>query len=74
MTTPLNARIRSLRLESAHLDPQVVKKVIAGSRVANRGLISLDASGKIKKAEETNELANMFLPLGMMMLMLMVTG
>lgn len=69
---PLNDRIRAMRLESAHLDPQLVKKVIASSRVANRGLLSVDASGQIKKAEETNEIANIFLPLGMMMLMLMV--
>ncbi len=72
MSKPLNDQIRSLRLESAHLDPQLVKKVIASSRVANRGLVTLDASGNIKKAEETNELANLFVPLGMMMLMLMV--
>lgn len=72
MSQPLNDRIRSLRLETAHLDPEVVKQVIASSRVANRGLLSVDESGNIKKAEETNEIANIFMPLGMMMLMLMV--
>jgi ABC-2 type transport system permease protein len=69
---PLNDKIRSLRLASANLDPSVVASVISSSRVGNLGLLSLDESGQIKKAEETNELANMFLPLGMMMLMLMV--
>lgn len=72
VANPLNKRIRELRLQAANLDPDVVGKVIATARVSNLGLVSVDAAGNIQQAQETNELANIFMPLGLMMLMLMV--
>ncbi|MFH1109029.1 MAG: ABC transporter permease [Planctomycetota bacterium] len=69
---PINARIRELRLRDANLDSAIVAMATARTRVTNLGLVSLDESGQIKKAEETNQLANIFVPMGLMMLMLMV--
>ena len=69
---PLNDKIRELRMQAANLDPQIVNKIIASARVSNLGLVSVDEAGNIKQAQETNELANIFMPLGLMMLMLMV--
>lgn len=69
---PFNQRIRELRMNAANLDQELVSKVIAPARVSNLGLVSVDESGNIKQAQETNELANIFMPLGLMMLMLMV--
>jgi ABC-2 type transport system permease protein len=69
---PINEHIRELRMKSANLDPTIVAQVTKPKRVSNLGLVSLDEAGQIKAAEETNELANIFVPLGLMMLMLMV--
>ncbi len=69
---PINARIRELRLASAHLDATLVNSITSARPVANLGLVSVDEAGQIKAAEETNELANIFVPMGLMMLMLMV--
>ena len=38
----------------------------------NLGLVDKDALGQIVPAKETNELASIFAPMGLMMLMLMV--
>jgi len=69
---PLNERIQQLRLQAAHLDAGIVEAATRRMPVANLGLVTRDAAGNISKAEQTNEIANMFVPLGLMMLMLMV--
>jgi len=69
---PLNNRIREVRMQRANLDPKVVGEVTKYAFVGNLGLVSVDESGQIKKAEQTNELANIFVPMGLMMLMLMI--
>lgn len=69
---PLNAQIQKLRLAAANLDAEIVRKATKGIPVANLGLVSLDDEGNITKAEETNELATIFVPMGLMMLMFMV--
>ncbi len=67
----LNDRIRQLRLEALRLDPDLVRRATQRTPVANLGLVSQDAAGNIVRAEETNELANIFVPMGLMMLMFM---
>ncbi len=69
---PINDRIRQLRFAAADLDPEVVSKATAPVYVQNLGLVSLDEEGNVTEAERTNQLANMFVPMGMMMLMFMV--
>ncbi len=69
---PINDRIRELRLRAAQLDPTVVAQVTRRVAVQNLGLVDKDAQGNISKAEKTNEMANIFVPMGMMMLMVMV--
>ncbi len=69
---PINDRLRELRIRKLELDPQVVAAATKRVRVQNLGLVSRDEQGNISKAEETNRLANFFVPMGLMMLMLMV--
>ncbi|MEK7732223.1 MAG: ABC transporter permease [Planctomycetota bacterium] len=69
---PTNSRIRELRLRAAKLDPEVVAAATKTVPVGNLGLVSVDASGQITKAEKTNKIANFFVPTGLMMLMFMV--
>jgi len=45
---------------------------MAQTRIANLGLVSLDEAGNVTEAKETNKIANMFVPMGLMMLMFMV--
>ncbi len=68
----LNDRIRSLRLEAADLDPEVVQKATRGVAVGNLGLVAKTETGEITQAKETNRVAGMLVPMGMMMLMFMV--
>jgi ABC-2 type transport system permease protein len=67
----LNDRIRQLRLSALNLDPELIRKATQRTYVANLGLVSRDASGAIVPAEITNEMANIFVPMGVMMLMFM---
>ncbi len=68
----INERVREHRFAEASLDAATVRKAMARTPVANLGLVTLDAEGKIKPAERTNELASFFVPMGFMMLMFMV--
>ena len=68
----LNDKIRQLRLEKAELDPEIVRQATRYMPVAKLGLVSMDETGQISEAEETNELATIGVPMGMMMLMFMV--
>jgi len=72
VAAPLNERIQKLRLQEANLDAGIVEAATRRTPVANLGLVTRDAAGNITKAEQTNEIANVFVPLGLMMLMLMV--
>jgi ABC-2 type transport system permease protein len=69
---PLNERVQQLRLQAANLDAGIVAAATKRVPVANLGLVSRDEAGNITEAEKTNELANIFVPMGLMMLMLMV--
>jgi ABC-2 type transport system permease protein len=69
---PLNERIQFLRLQAANLDPIVVREATRRVAVGNLGLVKVDAAGNPIMAAETNMLANIFVPIGLMMLMFMV--
>ncbi|MBI4718045.1 MAG: ABC transporter permease [Planctomycetes bacterium] len=72
LARPLAVRLRTLRAQQAGIDPAVVESVTAPAAVANLGLVSKDAEGRVKPAEATNILANIFMPMGLMMLMFMM--
>lgn len=69
---PINRTIQELRLASAKLDPAIVAAATQRVPVGNLGLFSVSESGQVTKAQQTNRIANFFVPLGMMMLMFMV--
>ncbi len=68
---PINEAIQIRRMKTANLDAEVVTKATQKHRMANLGLVEKDEAGIITKAQQTNELANIIVPLGMMMLMFM---
>lgn len=68
----VNEQVRKTRLANAKLDPELVASVTADVPVSNLGLVSVDEAGNIEDAKETNRLANIFLPLGLLMLMFMI--
>jgi ABC-2 type transport system permease protein len=72
ISVPLNERIQELRLRSAQLDAKLVREATRRVAVGNLGLASIDEHGNPIKAEETNMLANIFVPIGLMMLMFMM--
>jgi len=69
---PINSRIRELRFQAAHLDAELVGRLNKSTYVRSFDLTSVDESGNIVEAKATNKLANIFVPMGMMMLMFMV--
>jgi ABC-2 type transport system permease protein len=62
-------RIWELRATEAGMDLAAVRRVTQWVSIENLGLASREASGTITQAEQINELASFFVPLGMMMLM-----
>lgn len=69
---PVNQRVQELRFASYKLDVDMVRAATMPTGIANLGLVEKDAAGQISKAQTTNEFANIFLPLSMMMLMFML--
>jgi ABC-type Na+ efflux pump permease subunit len=69
---PLNERIQLLRMQAANLDPGIVREATRRVAVGNLGLVEVDAAGNPIRAAESNMLANIFVPIGLMMLMFMV--
>jgi ABC-2 type transport system permease protein len=69
---PVNKKVQELRLAEAKLDPKTVAAATKRVWVGNLGLVSVDAAGQVTKAQETNRIANLFVPMGLMMLMFMV--
>ena len=68
----LNTRVQELRFQAVNLEPEAVKRATQHVPITNLGLVSLDEEGRITEAEATNRIANIFVPLGMMMLMFMI--
>jgi len=65
----INDHIQTMRIAELNLDATVVKQVTERVWVERRTLVTRDAAGTIKQAEKSNELAAIFVPMGMMMLM-----
>lgn len=72
VSVELNDAIRALRFEAANLDPAIVREATQRVPIGNLGLVSMDESGAITDAKETNRIVSLLLPMGMMMLMFMV--
>jgi len=68
----LNSQVQEIRFQKLNIDRKVVQTATKWIPVGNFSLVSVDESGNIKKAQKTNELASIFIPMGLMMLMFMV--
>jgi ABC-2 type transport system permease protein len=68
----LNQLVRAKRLTSAGVSPLLLMELERRAPVVGSGLYSKDENGKITSAEKPNELASLFLPMGIMMLMFMI--
>jgi len=69
---PLNERIQQMRLQASNLDARIVREATRRVLVSNLGLVKADAAGNPIQAEQSNLAANIFVPIGLMMLMFMV--
>ena len=69
---PLNERIQQMRLQASNLDARIVREATRRVLVGNLGLVKADAAGNPIRAEQSNLAANIFVPIGLMMLMFMV--
>ncbi|MEI6538927.1 MAG: ABC transporter permease [Planctomycetota bacterium] len=70
--TALNQLIRANRLTTAGVSPIVLLELERKAPVVGLGLYSRDEAGHISSEEKPNELASIFLPMGLMMLMFMI--
>ena len=70
--TSLNQLIRANRLTAAGVSPMVLLELQRKATVVGSGLFSRNANGQITSEEKPNELASLFLPMGIMMLMFMI--
>ncbi len=68
----VNAEVRRLRFETVGLDPAIVAKASRPVVTEYLGLVTRDPSGEIIKAKKTDQAAEVGVPVGLMMLMLMV--
>ena len=68
----LNERIPQMRLQSANLDPGILRELTRRVGVSNLGLVEMDASGQIIEAKEANAGASFLVPFALMFLMFMV--
>ncbi len=68
----LNQLIRASRLTSAGVSPMVLLELERKASVRGSGLFTRGEEGQITAEEKPNELASLFLPMGIMMLMFMI--
>lgn len=68
----ISQKVQSIRFAELQLDPTVVGQATRPVQMRNLGLVSVDETGQVQEAEETNRVANFLMPAGMMMLMFMV--
>src|SRR5215831_2040567 len=69
---PLNERIQQIRLQASNLDARIVREATRRVLVSNLGLVKADAAGNPIQAEQSNLVANIFVLIGLMMLMFMI--
>lgn len=68
----INAKVQQIRCGPAEIDPQALNQVTRHVRVADRKLVKRnEKTGKIEPPEESNVMAHIFLPMGLMMLVFM---
>jgi ABC-2 type transport system permease protein len=72
IAAPVNARIQQMRLQAAALDARIVLEATRPVLVRNLGLVKADTAGNPIQAEQANLAANIFVPIGLMMLMFML--
>lgn len=72
LSPQINRVVQMQRFDRLGLDPGTVAAAIQRVPFENLGLLSVNDLGEVIKAEKANEVANILVPLGMMMLMLMV--
>ena len=70
--TSLNQLIRASRLTSAGVSPMVLLELERTAAVRGSGLFTRDERGTITSEEKPNELASLFLPMSIMMLMFVI--
>jgi ABC-2 type transport system permease protein len=70
--TTLNQLIRANRLTTAGVSPIVLLELERRAPVVGSGLYTRDEAGRISSEKKPNELASIFLPMGLMMLMFMI--
>ncbi|MBC7966890.1 MAG: ABC transporter permease [Fuerstia sp.] len=70
--TALNQLIRANRLTTAGVAPIVLLELERKAPVVGSGLYVRDEAGRITSEKKPNELASIFLPMGLMMLMFMI--
>ena len=70
--TSINQTIQRMKLDAAGIDHEIVREATKRVEFENLGLVSRGESGVVEKAEQTNRLAAMFVPMGIMMMMFMV--
>lgn len=64
--------VTAMRLAQHNIDPEIVKQASRKVHVAGKGLLELDADGNVIVKKEKSEIASIFMPFGVMMLMFMV--
>ncbi len=70
--TSLNQLIRAKRLSDSGVAPAVLLELQKRAPVVGTGLYFKDETGRITSKEKPSELASLFLPMGIMMLMFMI--
>jgi ABC-type Na+ efflux pump permease subunit len=70
--TSINQLIRAKRLSDSGVAPTVLLELEKKAPVVGTGLYFKDETGKIISKEKPSELASLFLPIGIMMLMFMI--
>jgi ABC-2 type transport system permease protein len=71
-STELNEKIRQLRSEKEKVPDATVQRIVKAVEVEDQQLVTRnDKTGEISKPEKANEMAQIFLPMGLMMLIFM---
>ncbi len=68
----LNEIVRQNRFQTSGVDPEIVRLASVPVPLEGRGLFMRDKNGQVLAAEPINQMAAIFLPMGVMMLMFMI--
>jgi ABC-2 type transport system permease protein len=68
----VNEQVRTIRFREAGVSPDVVTHATGHVPVVSLGLVELDEHGNLKPPEASNRVANILVPIALMMLMWMV--